>query len=135
MLALRRSKGMVIDAADPDTRTVGSFFTNPILEPAGFAVADLAIRRVLGHGDYPRYPAGTAGAQKLSAAWLIEHAGFRKGHPGPGGRVALSSKHTLALVNRCGSTADLLELAPGSGTGCSRSSACGCSPNRSWSGQ
>ena len=59
---------------------------------------------------YPHYPAGD-GRVKLSAAWLIERAGFGKGHDGPGGRVGLSSKHTLALVNRDGSTADLLELA------------------------
>jgi UDP-N-acetylmuramate dehydrogenase len=59
----------------------------------------------------PRYPAA-GGRTKLSAAWLIERAGFGKGYPGPGGRVALSSKHTLALTNRGGaSTADLLALA------------------------
>ena len=48
---------------------------------------------------------------KLSAAWLIERAGFTKGYQGPGGRVALSTKHTLALTNRGGSTADLIALA------------------------
>jgi UDP-N-acetylmuramate dehydrogenase len=60
----------------------------------------------------PQYPGGRPGAVKLSAAWLIEQAGFRRGHPGPGGRVALSGKHTLALTNRGdASTADLLTLA------------------------
>jgi UDP-N-acetylmuramate dehydrogenase len=59
----------------------------------------------------PQYPGGP-GRTKLSAAWLIERAGFHRGHPGPGGRVALSGKHTLALTNRGGaSTADLLTLA------------------------
>jgi UDP-N-acetylmuramate dehydrogenase len=59
----------------------------------------------------PTYPSG-AGMTKLSAAWLIDHAGFHKGHLGPGGRVSLSGKHTLALTNRGGaSTEDLLALA------------------------
>ena len=52
-----------------------------------------------------------AGSVKLSAAWLIERAGFAKGYRGPGGRVALSSKHTLALTNRGGTTAELVALA------------------------
>ena len=113
VLALRRAKGMVLDPADPDTRSVGSFFTNPILDDAALQVADRAIRGRLGAGiGYPRYPvAGAAGRTKLSAAWLIERAGFGKGYPGPGHRVRISSKHTLALVNAGGSTADLLELA------------------------
>jgi UDP-N-acetylmuramate dehydrogenase len=134
VLELRRAKGMVLDPADPDTTSAGSFFTNPILDEPALALVDGAIRARLG-GDvrYPSYPAegppresgptgrGAGGAArigedgrltKLSAAWLIERAGFGKGHPGPGGRVAISSKHTLALTNRGGaSTADLLVLA------------------------
>jgi UDP-N-acetylmuramate dehydrogenase len=99
VLRLRRGKGMVLDAADHDTWSAGSFFTNPVLaENAGPAEA-------------PRWPAGP-GRVKIPAAWLIERAGFRRGHPGPGGRVALSDKHVLALTNRgAGSAADLLELA------------------------
>ncbi|WP_019819015.1 UDP-N-acetylmuramate dehydrogenase [Saccharomonospora saliphila] len=111
VLALRRGKGMVLDPADHDTWSAGSFFTNPIV-PEGEMGAVLA-RIADAVGDdvaVPRYPAD--GGVKLSAAWLIERAGYTKGHPGPGGRVSLSTKHTLALTNRGGaSTADLLELA------------------------
>lgn len=113
VLGLRRSKGMVIEAGtdDPDTRSAGSFFTNPMLDPDQLAVTDAAIRAVVGMDAlYPCYPAD-GGRQKLSAAWLIERAGFGKGYDGPGGRVGISTKHTLALVNRGGSTADLVALA------------------------
>ncbi len=99
VLRLRRGKGMVLDAGDRDTWSVGSFFTNPVLPEAD------------GPPGAPRYPAGP-GRVKIPAAWLIEHAGFRRGHAGPGGRVALSGKHVLALTNRGGATADdLLALA------------------------
>jgi UDP-N-acetylmuramate dehydrogenase len=118
VIGLRRGKGMVIDngAADPDTRSAGSFFTNPILDPTSAARTDAAIRARIGsEAKYPRYPAGRdqAGGElvKLSAAWLIESAGFQKGFEGPGGRVRVSTKHTLALTNRNGTTADLLALA------------------------
>jgi len=100
VLDLRRAKGMVLDAADHDTWSVGSFFTNPVVP-----VAD-----VPDEPDLPRWPVGDS--VKLPAAWLIEHSGFRRGRPGPGGRVALSGKHVLALSNRGGGTAsDLLMLA------------------------
>ena len=92
VLALRRGKGMVLDAADHDTWSVGSFFTNPVL-PAAQA-SDV---------PGPRWDAGPDRV-KLSAAWLIENAGFRRGHPGPDGGVALSGKHVLALCNRGGGT-------------------------------
>jgi UDP-N-acetylmuramate dehydrogenase len=99
VLDLRRGKGMVLDATDHDTWSAGSFFTNPLLSA------------VEAPPDAPRFPAG-AGRVKVPAAWLIEQAGFRRGHPGPGGRVALSGKHVLALTNRgTGTTADLLALA------------------------
>ncbi len=113
VLGLRRSKGMVIEPGvpDPDTRSAGSFFTNPILDAEQAQLVDRAIRARLGSDvSYPRYPAGE-GLTKLSAAWLIERAGFSKGFDGPGGRVGLSTKHTLALVNRGGTTAELVELA------------------------
>lgn len=112
VLALRRGKGMVLDTADHDTWSAGSFFTNPLLNAGEAAHALQRIRdRVGSDVTVPQYPAGP-GCTKLSAAWLIERAGFRRGHPGPGGRVALSGKHTLALTNRGGgSTADLLGLA------------------------
>jgi UDP-N-acetylmuramate dehydrogenase len=109
---------MVLDPADPDTYSAGSFFTNPILDAAEAAVVDAAIRAALGpDATYPRYPVaarnndGDTGPIKLSAAWLIERAGFPKGYQGAGGRVAVSSKHTLALTNRGGSTAELIGLA------------------------
>jgi UDP-N-acetylmuramate dehydrogenase len=102
VLALRRGKGMVLDGSDHDTWSAGSFFTNPVLHD-GRAEALPA--------SAPRWPTADGGV-KTSAAWLIEQAGFSKGYPGPGGRVALSGKHTLALTNRGGaSTTDLLQLA------------------------
>ncbi|MGH4018156.1 MAG: UDP-N-acetylmuramate dehydrogenase [Pseudonocardiaceae bacterium] len=108
VLALRRGKGMVLDAADHDTWSAGSFFTNPVLDAADAA---RVLQRAGRDAPAPQYPAGP-GRTKLSAAWLIERSGFGRGHPGPGGRVALSGKHTLALTNRGeASTADLLALA------------------------
>jgi UDP-N-acetylmuramate dehydrogenase len=97
VLALRTRKGMVLDPTDHDTWSAGSFFTNPVL-PAD-AVPDGA----------PAWPQPD-GRVKTSAAWLIEHAGFAKGHGND--RVSLSSKHTLALTNRgTATTHDLLDLA------------------------
>jgi UDP-N-acetylmuramate dehydrogenase len=108
VLRLRAGKGMVLDAADPDTRSVGSFFTNPVLDRATY---EQLLERSTELGDPPAWP-GADGLVKVSAAWLIDKAGFAKGHPGPGG-VAISGKHTLALTNRSGtaSTSDLLALA------------------------
>jgi UDP-N-acetylmuramate dehydrogenase len=101
VLQLRRAKGMVLDVADHDTWSAGSFFTNPILDaPAAAALP----------ADAPRWPAGSD-LVKVSAAWLIERAGFGRGHglPGP---AALSGKHTLAITNRgTARSADLLALA------------------------
>ena len=97
VLALRARKGMVLDPADHDTWSAGSFFTNPVVEPA--AVPDGA----------PAWPQAD-GRVKTSAAWLIEQAGFGKGHGND--HVSLSTKHTLALTNRGGaSTDDLIALA------------------------
>jgi UDP-N-acetylmuramate dehydrogenase len=114
VLALRRGKGMVLDAADPDTRSVGSFFTNPVLDEARFADLERAVAGLCGPGTpIPRFPAGP-GQVKVPAAWLIERAGFAKGYSRePGGQGArISTKHTLALVNPGGATtADLLALA------------------------
>jgi UDP-N-acetylmuramate dehydrogenase len=100
VLGLRRGKGMVLDTADPDTWSAGSFFTNPLLAP----------------DEADALPAGAPrwhqpdGRVKTSAAWLIEHSGFGKGYGND--RVSLSTKHTLALTNRGGArTADLLALA------------------------
>jgi UDP-N-acetylmuramate dehydrogenase len=104
VLRLRRGKGMVLDAADVDTRSAGSFFTNPLLTPEQLAAL---LERV--PSPPPTWPRRTAGP-RCPAAWLIERAGFGKGaFDGP---VGISSKHTLALVNRGGaSTADLRAVA------------------------
>lgn len=110
VLRLRRGKGMVLDDGDPDSRSAGSFFTNPIVtQEEALQILDRIAER-LGDVAVPHFPAGP-GRVKLSAAWLIDRAGVAKGRPGPGGRVAVSSKHTLALVNVDGSTDDLLALA------------------------
>ncbi|WIK83844.1 UDP-N-acetylmuramate dehydrogenase [Pseudoglutamicibacter albus] len=111
VLGLRRSKGMVVDPQDPDTNSCGSFFMNPIVEESLTSALP---------ADAPRYPAGKDGHVKLSAAWLIDHAGYHKGfgmkgQPGEeiaGGRASLSSKHTLAVTNQGGaSCADVVALA------------------------
>lgn len=112
VLSLRRSKGMVLDPADHDTWSAGSFFTNPVVDSSTLpGVLERIVARVGENHRTPRYPASNGGT-KLSAAWLIERAGFGKGYSGPGGRVRLSTKHTLALTNRGrATTSDLLELA------------------------
>ena len=97
VLDLRRAKGMVLDPADHDTWSAGSFFTNPVIDASVVP------------SEAPAWPQ-PEGRVKTSAAWLIEHAGFGKGYGE--GRVGLSSKHPLALVNRGGATTeDLLALA------------------------
>jgi UDP-N-acetylmuramate dehydrogenase len=96
VLDLRRSKGMVLDGADHDTWSVGSFFVNPFVEAGQVPT------------DSPHWEVD--GRTKLSAAWLIENAGFARGYRR--GAVAVSTKHTLALTNRgAATTAELLELA------------------------
>lgn len=113
VLALRASKGMVLDQADRDTFSTGSFFTNPIVS------AEIAATLP---ESAPRWPVGDL--VKLSAAWLIEHAGFSKGFglageltnaqndAGTSPRASLSTKHTLAITNRGGaSTEDVLTIA------------------------
>ena len=98
VLGLRRSKGMVLDEADHDTWSAGSFFTNPILDTTAEVPAGA-----------PQWPQPD-GRVKTSAAWLIEHAGIAKGYAI--GNAAVSSKHTLALTNRGNATAkELLALA------------------------
>jgi UDP-N-acetylmuramate dehydrogenase len=111
VIGLRRRKGMVIDAADPDTRSVGSFFVNPVLDGAALAAVEVAARARCGEGTrVPRFDAG-AGLVKVPAAWLIERAGFGRGY-GLGDGARISSKHTLALVNSgSASTAGLMALA------------------------
>lgn len=116
VLGLRAGKGMVLDPADRDTYSTGSFFTNPIVDSAALDTLP---------EDAPRYPVTTATGQtvegkvKLSAAWLIQQAGFEKGfglegqaQQLSGGRASLSTKHTLAITNRGGAaTADIAAIA------------------------
>jgi len=104
VLALRRGKGMVLDPDDPDTRSAGSFFTNPVLTEE-----ELRLLSERAEG-FPAFPE-PGGRTKTSAAWLIDRAGFAKGHAR--GPVRLSTKHTLALTNPGpeGTARDLLALA------------------------
>ena len=95
---IRAQKGMVVDAADPDSRSAGSFFKNPILSA------------VVAPGDAPQFPQPD-GNVKVPAAWLIEHSGLRRGETLAGG-IRLSTKHILALVNQGGGTShDVVEAA------------------------
>jgi UDP-N-acetylmuramate dehydrogenase len=106
VLALRAAKGMVLDEADHDTWSVGSFFTNPVVTQEFYQ--ELADRAA---GQVPHYPAPDG--VKLAAGWLVEQAGFGKGYPTVGDAPCrLSTKHALALTNRGGAGAqDVLTLA------------------------
>ena len=105
VLGLRRAKGMVLDATDPDTVSAGSFFMNPVLDAPAFAALETRADAP------PRAWPQDRGQVKTSAAWLIERAGFHRGYGNPDG-IAISSKHTLALTNRgSGTTAELVALA------------------------
>jgi len=109
VLKIRARKGMLLNPGDPDSRSAGSFFTNPVLSAESLARVEAAARDAAA-GAVPRFHAGD-GRVKVPAAWLIEHAGFGKGYGAPG-RAQVSSKHTLALINAGGATtADLLALA------------------------
>ncbi|QLD13215.1 UDP-N-acetylmuramate dehydrogenase [Microbacterium oleivorans] len=122
VLAVRASKGMVLDDADPDTWSAGSFFQNAIVS-AAFArtlpdacprwpvAPDPVADRVIPLNEYYGVSPTASSAEpdvKVSAAWLIEHAGIGKGFALPGSRAGLSTKHALALTNRGGATADQL---------------------------
>jgi len=117
VLDLRRGKGMVVDADDHDTWSAGSFFTNPIVPTTLADAVQAEVRARRGDEDADRMPrfaagGGAEGQVKLSAAWLIDRAGYDKGYPGEGAPVRLSTKHTLALTNRGQAvTNDLVALA------------------------
>ena len=105
VLSLRRSKGMVLDEADHDTWSVGSFFTNPVVSTGEFDRLSSQI-----DAPVPKYPAPDG--VKLAAGWLVERAGFGKGYPGDGAPARLSTKHALAVTNRGGATTtDVISLA------------------------
>lgn len=99
VIQLRRSKSMVLDASDPNSRSCGSFFLNPVLGASAFSAF---LERFSGTGSIPQFPQPD-GSVKLSAGWLIEHAGFARGLRE--GNVGLSSKHALAIVAHEGARA------------------------------
>jgi UDP-N-acetylmuramate dehydrogenase len=101
---------MVHDPNDPESVSAGSFFLNPVLSAERFATLELRVREHLGEGARPPAWPTDDRAIKTSAAWLIERAGFQPGYGE--GRVGISNKHTLALVNRGGATtSELIALA------------------------
>ncbi len=116
VLRLRRGKGMVVDPSERDSRSAGSFFVNPTLPEANLEPLRQRARQaglLSGDDDLPHFAAHT-GARKVAAAWLIERAGFAKGHVHRDGGVGLSTRHALAIVNRGGGTAAAVaELAEG----------------------
>lgn len=99
VLSLRREKSMLLDPTDENSRSCGSFFVNPLVTPAELASVEAAAK----DAEMPRYPQPD-GRTKLSAAWLIQHAGFSRGERN--GAVGLSTRHTLALVCHEGARAD-----------------------------
>lgn len=126
VLATRAGKGMVLDPDDPDTRSAGSFFQNPVVSaslarslppecPRWPLAADLDPVVVIPLDEFTGHVPAPVSAQpdvKVSAAWLIEHAGLRKGFRLPRSRAGLSTKHALAITNRGGATAaEVAELA------------------------
>ncbi len=126
VLEVRRAKGMLLDADDPDTHSVGSFFQNAIVSASFARTLPVACPRwplvpdddsvtVIALADYDgvvHRVAAAAGDVKVSAGWLIENAGVRKGFRLPRSRAGLSTKHALALTNRGGASAgELAELA------------------------
>ena len=102
---IRRSKGMLLVEGDPDCRSAGSFFKNPVIPEADLARISSAAGKAP-----PQFPAGAEGFVKLPAAWLVEQAGFSKGFAM--GAAGISSRHTLALINRGGAAAaEIMALA------------------------
>ncbi len=106
VIRLRRSKSMVVDPSDPNSRSCGSFFVNPVLSADELRAFT---ERATGEGDVPQFPQPD-GRTKLSAGWLIEHSGLPRGTRD--GNVGLSTKHALALVAHEGArAADIARLA------------------------
>jgi UDP-N-acetylmuramate dehydrogenase len=111
VIKIRKKKAMVLESQNPDSKSVGSFFRNPVMNPSEAAALEERARErgLLGpSGCIPRLEM-PEGKEKLPAAWLVEHAGFQKGYQK--GRAGLSSRHALALINRGGASAqDILDL-------------------------
>lgn len=102
VLSLRKKKSMLVDPSDPNSISCGSFFTNPIVSVEKFESMQKNLSETI-----PSYDSGAD--KKLSAAWLVEHAGFAKGTTR--GNVGISANHSLALINKGGTTAELLQFA------------------------
>ena len=110
MLAIRRRKSMVLDPSDPNARSVGSFFVNPVVSARELAARSWRSAGGASRPARPCPPMRPTDGMKLSAAWLIERAGFQRGERR--GSVGISERHCLALVNRGGGTAaELVSLA------------------------
>lgn len=107
VLTLRRSKSMVVDLNDPHSRSVGSFFMNPIISLSKFDDLQTRWRKSGGVNQIPTFSSGDR--IKVPAAWLVEQSGFHKGYRRGG--VGVSQHHSLALVNYGGTARELLELA------------------------
>jgi UDP-N-acetylmuramate dehydrogenase len=108
VLAIRRKKAMVIDPSDSDSKSVGSFFVNPTVSIEEFEHIKARLALAGSHKDLPSFPAPN-GRVKLSAAWLIESAGIKRGYVY--GNVGTSTKHALAIINRGGGNArEIVEL-------------------------
>lgn len=103
--SIRRTKSMLVEASDPNSRSAGSFFQNPVVTEA--ILAEVAHATGIEVADVPHWPAGGEGRIKLPAAWLLEHAGFVRGYAM--GRAGISTNHTLALINRGDCTAREIE--------------------------
>lgn len=107
VLSLRKKKSMLIDPNDPNSISAGSFFMNPVVDDARLASLNSLWKKIGDGTDVPSFPFGSN--KKIPAAWLIEKSGFKKGYTKNG--AGISQNHTLALVNRGGTTAALLALA------------------------
>ena len=109
VMTLRGRKGMLINSQDPESRSVGSFFINPILTFKEYKKLKARCEDLRLSNSVPSYPIPEQEKVKIPAAWLIEHSGFRRGLRRGG--VGISKKHSLALVNYGGTTKELLTLA------------------------
>jgi UDP-N-acetylmuramate dehydrogenase len=111
VLDIRRAKSMVLSENDPDSKSAGSFFKNPVLDQKSYSILEGSARAAGLLKDSESIPCFQTGPtqKKVPAAWLIEHAGFFKGYVHK--NAGISGKHALALINRGGATAqDILEL-------------------------
>ncbi len=107
VLSLRKKKSMLIDPNDPNSKSVGSFFLNPIVEREQYSALSNVWKKIGDGSEVPAFPFQEK--KKISAAWLVEHAGFAKGYRKGG--AGISSNHSLAIINCSGTARDVLALA------------------------